>query len=84
MLQTTVHTLYIQATGSLDAENPIVIQGTENKGRYGSAIVNLGDINNDGFEGVCGHIRVSLVPRPFTSIRSPHANECMRRGYTSW
>ena len=28
-----------------------MIPGTGSKGRYGSAIVNLGDINSDGFEG---------------------------------
>ena len=43
--------IYIQGTGTLDTDDPIVITGTVNKGRFGSAIVNLGDINSDGFEG---------------------------------
>ena len=29
-----------------------MILGTANKGRFGSAIANLGDINSDGFEGL--------------------------------
>ena len=37
--------------GTLDAENPIIIPGTVDRGRFGLAIVNIGDINNDGFEG---------------------------------
>ena len=38
--------------GTLDTENPIVIPGTVTKGRFGSAIANLGDINSDGFQGL--------------------------------
>ena len=36
-----------------------MIPGTGSKGRYGSAIVNLGDINSDGFEGE--QLRSTLV-----------------------
>jgi hypothetical protein len=46
--------------GTLDTANPIVIPGTGSKGRYGSAIVNLGDINSDGFEDIA-------VSAPFES-----------------
>ncbi|CAI8028507.1 Integrin alpha-5 [Geodia barretti] len=46
--------------GTLDTDNPIVIPGTGSKGRYGSAIVNLGDINSDGFEDIA-------VSAPFES-----------------
>ena len=41
----------IHVQGTLDTENPIIITGTVGKGRFGSAIVNVGDINDDGFEG---------------------------------
>jgi hypothetical protein len=46
--------------GTLDTANPIVIPGTWSRGRYGSAIVNLGDINSDGFEDIA-------VSAPFES-----------------
>lgn len=38
--------------GNVTSEEPIIITGSEMKGRFGSAIVNLGDINSDGFEGL--------------------------------
>ena len=34
-----------------DLNESTVITGTVNGGRFGISVVNLGDLNNDGFEG---------------------------------
>ena len=41
----------IHVQGTLDTASPVIITGTVDRGRFGSAIVNIGDINSDGFEG---------------------------------
>ena len=47
----SIYIVHVRVQGTLDTENPIIITGTVDRGRFGSAIVNIGDINNDGVEG---------------------------------
>ena len=38
--------------GSLSS-TPIIVEGDVARGRFGSSLTNLGDVDNDGYEGEC-------------------------------
>ena len=38
----------------------MVLEGQVERGRFGTSVVNLGDIDDDGYEGVCYVYRVAL------------------------
>ena len=37
--------------GTLDSNNPVIIEGAEANIRFGSALLNAGDLDADGHEG---------------------------------
>ena len=45
----------------------MVLEGQVERGRFGTSVANLGDIDDDGYEGVCMYVyRVALCVRVYT------------------
>ena len=41
-------------SGNINDANPIILPGDEiARARFGSSVVNIGDVNDDGYEGTC-------------------------------
>ena len=39
--------------GNLNSTPTIILEGDVDRGRFGSSLTNLGDVDNDGYEGEC-------------------------------
>ena len=51
-MMNVIHVMYMQ--GRLLAGDPIVLTGDmAARARFGTSVVNLGDVNDDGYEGDC-------------------------------
>ena len=47
--------------GDISDTNPIVLSGEQiARARFGSSVVNIGDVNDDGYEGEC-HCVLKLI-----------------------
>ena len=61
--------------GDISDDNPIILPGDEiARARFGSSVVNIGDVNDDGYEGTT-YIIISLVDSPLPP--SPSVPECL-------
>ena len=52
--------------GDISDDNPIILPGDGiARARFGSSVVNIGDVNDDGYEGTCTrsymHVHTSYV-----------------------
>lgn len=43
---------HLNTQGNINAQEPIILSGDRaSRARFGTSIVNLGDVNDDGYEG---------------------------------
>ena len=65
--------------GNINDANPIILPGDEiARARFGSSVVNIGDVNDDGYEGTCTYIiHVYHMYRLPSPSLPPSVPECL-------